>query len=298
MTNTIQAIKLGFIGLDVVDIASMRRCYGDVLGLPVTRQESGEIYLSCGGDHHSLSLHSASKPALRHLGLQVAGEGSLRDVQRSLSDAGVPAQIEHDRIPGVPESVRIADVDGYAIHLYRDMARVEPRYTLSGIMPNKLGHAALYVRDPAAALAFYTNHLGFRWSDWLEDLFVFMRCNCDHHALNCIRSTKRGLFHFAFELRDWSHLGNACDMLARSGILLVNGPVRHGLGHNQAIYFRDPDGNLVELFCDLDRMSDESLGYFDPRPHHEDSPQRPKVWPHDIATGNIWGIPASDDFLG
>ena len=32
----------------------------------------------------------------------------------------------------------------------------------------------------------------------------------------------------------------------------------------------------------MDRISDERLGYFDPRPHHQDFPQRPKVWPREI----------------
>jgi hypothetical protein len=36
-------------------------------------------------------------------------------------------------------------------------------------------------------------------------------------------------------------------------------------------------------------MTDEALGYFEPRPWHRDRPQRPKVW-----TGlprDIWGLP-------
>jgi hypothetical protein len=71
------------------------------------------------------------------------------------------------------------------------------------------------------------------------------------------------------------------------------GPVRHGPGHNVAVYHRNPDGQIVELFFDLDRMTDEELGYFEPQPWHRDRPQRPKVWvglPRDI-----WGSPPSPD---
>ena len=35
---------------------------------------------------------------------------------------------------------------------------------------------------------------------------------------------------------------------------------------------------MVEFFAELDQMLDEELGFFDPRPWHEDRPQRPKVW--------------------
>jgi hypothetical protein len=43
-------------------------------------------------------------------------------------------------------------------------------------------------------------------------------------------------------------------------------------------------------------MKDEALGYFDPRPWHQDRPQRPKVWDsHQVAS--IWGLPPTPDFL-
>jgi hypothetical protein len=38
----------------------------------------------------------------------------------------------------------------------------------------------------------------------------------------------------------------------------------------------------------MDQMKDEALGYFEPRPWHEDMPQRPKVWPIDTSR-NYWG---------
>ena len=99
--------------------------------------------------------------------------------------------------------------------------------------------------------------------------------------------------HIAFELRDSSHLHRACDLLGRSRIPILWGPVRHGPGHNVAVYHRNPDGQIVELFFDLDRMADEELGYFEPQPWHRDRPQRPKVWvglPRDI-----WGLPPSPE---
>ena len=54
------------------------------------------------------------------------------------------------------------------------------------------------------------------------------------------------------------------------------GPVRHGPGHNVATYHRNPEEQTIELFIELDLMKDEELGYFDPRPWHRDTPQRPK----------------------
>ena len=45
----------------------------------------------------------------------------------------------------------------------------------------------------------------------------------------------------------------------------------------------------MEFLAELDRISNEDLGYFDPRPYHTDFPQRPKEWA-DVAMGtNLWG---------
>ena len=56
-----------------------------------------------------------------------------------------------------------------------------------GVGPLKLGHVAWVVDDPQRPRSFTAKVLGFRVSDWIDDLFVFMRCNADHHTVNFIR---------------------------------------------------------------------------------------------------------------
>ena len=86
------------------------------------------------------------------------------------------------------------------------------------------------------------------------------------------------MHHMAFEVKDTSQLASACDLLGRKNLEIVWGPVRHGPGHNIAVYHRNPDDQMVEFFTDLDRMYDEEGGYFEPRPWHKDRPQKPKTW--------------------
>jgi hypothetical protein len=88
-----------------------------------------------------------------------------------------------------------------------------------------------------------------------------MRCGFEHHAINFARGADARLHHMAFELRD-AYMQQACDPFGRRKILLLWGPVRYGPGHNIATYHRNPDGYLIELFYDMDRMVDEELGYF------------------------------------
>jgi catechol-2,3-dioxygenase len=297
-TKPAQVIKLGFVGLNAVRREEMRHYYEEVVGLPLSETNGRNLYFSCGGCHRAVSLHDGERPGIRHIGLQIAGEGALDDVCTALSDHGVKARLLADHIPGLANCIEIVDADGYVVYLYREgRSHAPPSFGDLGIGPVKLGHIALYVRDAKATSVFYTAALGLRWSDWVEDKFVFMRCGSDHHTLNFLRSAKRGMFHFAFQLRDWAHIGTACDFLARQKFKLLCGPGRHGLGHNLYLYHRDPDGNIVEMFADMDVMSNEELGYFDPRPHHEEFPLRPKIWPDTPETGDIWGVPVPNGFL-
>jgi hypothetical protein len=40
----------------------------------------------------------------------------------------------------------------------------------------------------------------------------------------------------------------------------------------------------------------EELGYFEPRPWHQDRPQRPKVWKREDGA-MVWGAPPAPDYL-
>ena len=104
--------------------------------------------------------------------------------------------------------------------------------------------------------------------------------------------------HFIPEHQQSSGISpKACDHLLRHHIPLLWRPGRHGAGHNIFTYHHDPDEQIVELFTELDIMLDEDLGYFEPRPWHEDFPQRPKVWKDSPRAVNHWGLMPSHEFM-
>jgi hypothetical protein len=132
-------------------------------------------------------------------------------------------------------------------------------------------------------------------SDWIEDWFVFMRCGPDHHTINFVRGKRTQMHHVAFELKDWPQVQSACDFLGSKKIPIIWGPGRHGPGHNIYTYHRNPDDQIIEMFTELDKMLDENLGYFEPRPWHRDHPQVPKVW-GPLPT-DIWGPPPTAEYI-
>ena len=187
-----------------------------------------------------------------------------------------------------------ADPKGTVMEVFKRDDFAGQRYPTKGVVPHKLGHVAFFVKDAKQITKFYCDVLGFRVSDWMGDFFSFLRCGPDHHTINLMTADEDRHFHTAFELRDWAHLQTACDYLSLNGYKLLWGPGRHGIGHNLFAYHRAPNGLITELFAELDKMN-EDLGYFEPRPWHRDSPQKPKVWTPDPSASNLWGIGPSDE---
>ncbi|GLV55771.1 oxidoreductase [Dictyobacter sp. S3.2.2.5] len=288
----VHVAKIGHAAFHTTNLDRLLAYYTDILGLTLTaRGSDGTAYLSCGIDHHSVILTPATENRLHHVAFQLDQSVSLSDAARQLHEAGIESELMSDAQPGIPELLQISDPDSNLIQLYANTEHVSSGFGGTGIVPVKLGHVAMYVSDVKKVVAFYQQALGFRVSDWLEDFFVFMRCTIDHHTMNFLQSKRKNeMFHVAFELRDWAQVQSACDWLNKHHLPLAWGPGRHGIGHNIFTYHYDPDHNLVELFTEIDILSNEDVGYFEPRPWHEDFPQEPKVWKDSPEAVNKWGV--------
>jgi catechol 2,3-dioxygenase len=128
-------------------------------------------------------------------------------------------------------------------------------------MNAKIGHAHVKVRDVERATAFYSRFLGLQVRERFGDRFVFMSGTDSHHelALQNVGSEARapgrfdiGLFHVAFEVPDKQTLASSYQNLMESEVAVA--PVDHRI--SWALYFSDPDGNGVELYCDTRKDDD------------------------------------------
>ena len=290
MAPPIDVRRIGHATFATPDMARAEENYTNVLGLVVTEREQGAVYLACPGDYHSVVLRPGERGDCFRLSLQLSPDADLNAVEAALRAAGLNPERRRDSEPNLPDLVSVLDPAGIEVNLFRGRFPMR-RDGARGIVPRKLGHTAFFVPDIQKSTAFYTEMLGFRVSDWIGDFFVFLRCGPDHHTVNFLGAPKRGMHHIAFELQDWNHVKTACDFLDKVEIPLVWGPGRHGPGHNIYTYHLNPDAITVEMFTDLDTMSDESAGFFDQRPWHRDVPLYPKVWPPGLRTTNFWGIP-------
>ena len=281
--------RLGHATLTTGDLGRQIAYYTEVVGLTLAERSAERAFLATGQGLEAIALEPGAPNALSRLAFQVAPGSDLAAVARELEKHGIASERRQGISPGVPEAVVFKDPKGTLIEVFADYRFAEEDRGLKGIMPIKLGHVAYRVDDVQRVVKFYTDVLGFRVSDWRDDTFAFLRCGPDHHTVNFVHDEVPQLHHIAFEVKDWAEIQRACEWLAKNDIRLVWGPGRHIIGHNIAIYHRNADKVRVEFFCEMDLMKDEALGYFDPRPWHQDRPQRPKVWGPDTLR-NYWGF--------
>ena len=125
------------------------------------------------------------------------------------------------------------------------------------IQARKLGHIVLKVRDAQQAKDFYIRVLGLQvaYEDRQRGM-VFLSFGTEHHELALFQlatgeppeAAQPGVHHIAWQLGSFAELQAAHRELVELGI-----PVEATVEHNvtRSVYFFDPDGNRVELYCDM-----------------------------------------------
>ena len=139
------------------------------------------------------------------------------------------------------------------------------------IQARKLGHIVLRVRDAQKSKDFYMRTLGLKLAH--EDLTrgtVFLSFGQQHHELALFEpatgeasdSKQPGLHHAAWQLGSFEELQAAYRELKAMGIA-VESTVEHNV--TRSVYFPDPDGNRVELYCDMVADGFEAMRTLGPR---------------------------------
>lgn len=123
-----------------------------------------------------------------------------------------------------------------------------------------IGHVHLKVSDLERAITFYRDVLGFELQQRFGRQAAFLSAGGYHHhiGLNTWESAggpppapgTTGLYHLAILLPTRRDLAATFQRVVAHGVE-IDGAADHGV--SEAIYFRDPDGNGIEIYCDRPR---------------------------------------------
>jgi catechol 2,3-dioxygenase-like lactoylglutathione lyase family enzyme len=123
-------------------------------------------------------------------------------------------------------------------------------------VPLSLSHVGLYVRDAATMVAFYRDFMGFLETDRGAlphgDLVFLSRDPGDHHQLVLASGRPEGipdriLNQLSFRVDSLADLKAFYERLLSAPVSDID-TLTHGIAWS--VYFRDPEGNRVEVFAD------------------------------------------------
>ncbi len=106
-------------------------------------------------------------------------------------------------------------------------------------------HLNLQVANLARARAFYTELLGFKLAFAKGDT-VWLEAGDDLLGLSEGVVPARSFEHFGFMVDGPGEVDRWAERLASQGVAAEKGPYDRSDG--RSLYFRDPDGHLVEIF--------------------------------------------------
>lgn len=124
----------------------------------------------------------------------------------------------------------------------------------------ELGHIVLYVRDLDRATCFYADVLGWKQLNAPDGLPVAaFSSGRTHHELLLIevgmgaapipQGRRIGLYHFGLKVGTTDDELRAVLERLRENQVEIVGATDHGVTHS--LYIRDPDGNEIELYIDV-----------------------------------------------
>lgn len=121
---------------------------------------------------------------------------------------------------------------------------------------NKVGHVVLNIRDVDTSIKFYTEALGMEvMSQNRERHMAFLSFGTQHHDIALFQAPEGaergelGLNHIAMQIEGGdAELRQLYSRLVKAGAR-IDRTTDHGL--TRSVYFFDPDGNRLEVFCEM-----------------------------------------------
>lgn len=129
----------------------------------------------------------------------------------------------------------------------------------------RITHIGLNVGDLSRSVAFYRDALGMKVMKSADGRFATVSFGYQHHDLALIpardgqcRPPGVGMNHFAVAVRDYAELVQFTGRLMEAGVR-IDRAVDHRTG--VGVYFQDPDGNNLELWCENFESMERAIAF-------------------------------------
>lgn len=279
-------LRLSHVEYVVRDLTASKAFYVDTLGLQVTHEEPGRLYLRAMEErgHHCIVLVEGTEPAASVLGFKLFDEPDLDKAADWFAAEGHP--VEWIDRPFQGRTFRTRDPWGIPLEFYARMARlpvIAQKYALyRGVKPLRIDHFNMFASDVDGSIEFY-NRIGFRVTEYTEDAetgkcwAAWMHRKGGVHDVAFTNGVGPRLHHTAFWVPTPLNIIDLLDLMSTTGYRenIERGPGRHGISNAFFLYVRDPDGHRIEIYCSDYQTVDPDL---EPIKWDLKDPQRQTLW--------------------
>jgi catechol 2,3-dioxygenase-like lactoylglutathione lyase family enzyme/uncharacterized protein YciI len=259
--------RMNYIALNAADPKAAAE-FADKIGFELVHAANdGTQYLKGRGpDAYSLVYKPAGNgPGMHHASYLVT------DLDQSATFLD-EVQVDYERVDSheweAGDTLRFATPAGHTVELTTGVHLDAP-----------LGHAAEEPGNGAAPLG--TDHVAFSAANFEIEEAFFSKLGFMHSSrivgdsgpqiMSFMRVPGRWLYHQAvvvrgadvmhhlqFTMKNADSFYDTYEVLKANGVNVEWGPLRHGPGHNIAMYFRDPDGHFIEYSCEEEIILDDA----------------------------------------
>jgi catechol 2,3-dioxygenase-like lactoylglutathione lyase family enzyme len=250
--------------------------YTSLWGLTeVARSNDAVFFRATGPEHYILALHERPTRGIVRINLGVAERAQVEALHASLTAKGVPVLHAPRELstPGGGYGFELLDPDRRVFRISSDVARHLDTNDAAD-RPRKASHIVLNTVDMDRMASFLTEALGFRVSDYSEDVMAFFRCNQDHHAIALVRADRNSVNHMAFEMPSIDAYMRGIGRMKNGGYPVNWGPGRHGPGNNPFAYYAGPSGFVIEYTAEVQQI--------------DEATHQPQVWPRTPEKSDLW----------
>ncbi|WP_218830231.1 VOC family protein, partial [Rhodococcus sp. 05-340-2] len=283
---------LGYLGVSSPRYQDWREFGGAVLGAQVTDDgPDGAVRLRIDDVDWRVQIHPGEQDRLEYIGWLAHSEKDLPALVDTLAGVGIEAswgsrELAESR--GVFTLITFTDPWGFSHEVAwgqtRSASGFIPGRPMSGFVTGAqgLGHVVLILPDVDAGHTFFTETLGFEFSDAIIDPTIgdpehgfygrFYHVNARHHTLALVNGPPHlaGLHHLMLQVRSIDDMGTAHGLLDRHNV-----PETLGIG-------RHTNDEMVSFYCTTPSLFNIEYGYDG---IELDTDHTPKLF----GRGSIWG---------
>jgi 2,3-dihydroxy-p-cumate/2,3-dihydroxybenzoate 3,4-dioxygenase len=275
--------RLGYIALNVSDLAASREFYEAKLGLKVDQDAmSGRLFLRCSDLHHDIALYEGGDPGVKRIAWQMESLKALETIKAHFVEIGLPVfDVSKAELAdlAITHAFRSKEpTTGATYEFYVDMAAAPAPYEPTHTKIARLGHVVLTSTDRPATEAFMMEHMNFRVSDRIQNVVTFMRCfpNPYHHSFGVGAGPKSCLNHVNFMVTELADVGKGNNRMKQADVPIVYGIGKHPPSESIFLYFLDPDGMTIEYSFGMEEFP-------------EVAPREPREMPPSLESIDYWG---------